>query len=304
MDLIHPLIKHKPKEEYNHRLINPLIRYNPVPYQTKIEPYLDPNDIDCYPGELWLPVTHMMIFAVKPYYLISNYGRVYSTNIQSILLTHGGGRDKAYLYVSLRTEFGNNYYIAIHRLVMLAFNYNPYYSDFQVNHKNGKKDDNDLANIEWSTRNENMQHAYDNDLNHKGIDHYSAVYTEAQVHTVCQGLQDNLVYDQIARNAGLEFCDRIKKFISEIKVGRIWKHISKDYIFPKERSDQLFSNDQVRKVCEGIRQGLGSRDIMVSIGIDYDPLSSKAKNLHRIFIFKIKKGQLFTSISKDYNFKK
>lgn len=48
----------------------------------------------------------------------------------------------------------------VHRLVAQAFIPNPDAKP-EVNHKNSIRDDNRLANLEWSTRSENNQHAWD-----------------------------------------------------------------------------------------------------------------------------------------------
>lgn len=47
----------------------------------------------------------------------------------------------------------------VHRLVATAFIPNPNHLK-DVNHKNGRKEDNTIANLEWVTRSENLLHAY------------------------------------------------------------------------------------------------------------------------------------------------
>lgn len=102
-------------------------------------------------------------------YQVSDLGRIKSL---SYLKCNGRGcwmtkekifnrksRKNKYINIILYTE-GNVIYKAIHRLVALAFIPNPLNLP-EVNHKNGKKWDNRKVNLEWSTEQENIQHAYD-----------------------------------------------------------------------------------------------------------------------------------------------
>jgi hypothetical protein len=62
--------------------------------------------------------------------------------------------DKGYQKVSL---FGKS--VSVHRLVAMAFIPNP--NDYpEVNHIDGDKSNNDVSNLEWCNRSQNMKHAY------------------------------------------------------------------------------------------------------------------------------------------------
>lgn len=59
-----------------------------------------------------------------------------------------------YCYLSLSKDSEQQKHL-LHRLVMLAF-VGP--SDFQVNHKDGRKENNALENLEYATASENLKH--------------------------------------------------------------------------------------------------------------------------------------------------
>jgi len=62
-----------------------------------------------------------------------------------------------YLLINLHADIGKK--CLVHRLVMEAFNPIDGMDDMQVNHIDGNKQNNKLENLEWATREQNMQHA-------------------------------------------------------------------------------------------------------------------------------------------------
>lgn len=73
-------------------------------------------------------------------------------------------KNNGYDYFSVCIYFnGKKLYEYIHRIVAKCFIPNPDNKPC-VNHINGIKSDNSVANLEWCTRSENVKHAYKNGL--------------------------------------------------------------------------------------------------------------------------------------------
>ena len=106
-------------------------------------------------------------------YQVSNLGRVKSLDRYVKARSHSKefkkGKilkprisQKGYLTVLLcKDNIGKEY--RIHRLVALAFIPNPE-NKLEVNHIDGKKQNNCVDNLEWNTRSENIKHAFAHDL--------------------------------------------------------------------------------------------------------------------------------------------
>lgn len=104
-------------------------------------------------GEVWKEVT--FIDNVSGYE-ISNQGRLKNSKGNMFF---GHKDDNGYIRVSI-----NETLYRMHILVAKSFIPNPENKP-HVNHKDGVRDNNKLENLEWVTRSENMQHAYDTGLN-------------------------------------------------------------------------------------------------------------------------------------------
>lgn len=103
------------------------------------------------------------------YYIISNKGKIISLERES---NHSrgngekcirkqriviGSQSKTYYFIAL-TKGGITKRKTLHRLLAIHFIPNPHNKPC-VNHKNGKKWDNRLSNLEWATHKENTAHA-------------------------------------------------------------------------------------------------------------------------------------------------
>lgn len=100
-----------------------------------------------------------------PDYEVSVYGEVYSKRSERLL---SPGDNDGYLCVVLCKD-AKMYTKKIHRLVAETFIPNPMGKQ-EVNHKDGVKRNNRLTNLEWCTREENIQHAVRNGLQKRPYD--------------------------------------------------------------------------------------------------------------------------------------
>ena len=90
-------------------------------------------------------------------YFISRCGVVYSTRSSEIVMLTQRLSSSGYISVTITDDNENRTSLGIHRL--LALSYVPKRSeDTEVNHIDGNKLNNDLSNLEWTTRSGNEWH--------------------------------------------------------------------------------------------------------------------------------------------------
>lgn len=103
----------------------------------------------------------------------------------------------------------------LHRLVAEAFLGRPADAN-EVNHLDGNKQNNCLANLEWTTHSANLQHAFREGL------HPSRSLTPEQVHKARLMLAKGHSLQEVADQFGVS-----RSAISHLKQGRSWAWLAK-----------------------------------------------------------------------------
>lgn len=132
-------------------------------------------------------------------YMISDHGNIMSmkygmTDEPSTLAkkSHTGGYEMVHL--SLEGSIAAKY---VHRLVAEAFIPNPGKKPC-VNHKDGRKKNNRVSNLEWVTESENMLHAYETGLMGVGARHPMAKLNEMNVRDIREMHEEGYTTSELA----------------------------------------------------------------------------------------------------------
>ena len=189
-----------------------------------------------YKSEEFKPVTYP---GIEPdNYIISNYGRIYTIKTGNELA--GYIDEDGYPRITLKRDkeaepqFKSKLKsCSRHRLVAHEFIPNPDNKE-QVNHIDGVKDNTYFENLEWCTNQENGIHAYDTGLNsNKGEQAtLGGVYTENQIHEICQMLQLGMEPISILNYYGFKRKldnSKLYNLIIDLKRRKNWRHITRQY---------------------------------------------------------------------------
>ena len=132
-----------------------------------------------------------------------------------------------YMEIYLYTANKGRKCFKVHRLVMETFNPVGNSHGLQVNHIDGNKVNNNLENLEWCTRSENLKHAFKLGLESvDGEKNPSHKLTEKDVIEICERLNKKEMLSSIAKDFNVS-----KGCTAHIRKKITWKNISEKYSF-------------------------------------------------------------------------
>lgn len=110
--------------------------------------------------------------------------------------------------------------LRVHRLIAETYIPNPE-SQPEINHKDGNKLNNDIANLEWVTHLENMQHANKTGLmNNRGSNNGTSKLKEADIPKIRELLKTKLSQQKIANMFNVS-----RSAILMIHLNKRWSHV-------------------------------------------------------------------------------
>lgn len=252
------------------------------------------------PIEFWKPVTNEMIYNIRDGYWISSEGRVYSQITNRFIIPH---IIKGYWTVGLYTKNGIQITRYVHRLVAIAFCYNPNYRSLQIDHINGDKLDCNETNLEFVTPRENVLRAHRNGLckDTSGENNSMASITNEEADYIGSLLASgNLSTFEISKITGYSNC-----IINTIKNGYGWKFVYEKYkLYDVDipRYHEVFSKEQIKFICKYLEDHKGIKltkymkyEILNQLGLEVT--EDKMRTIGRIY-----RKERFKSISSDYDF--
>lgn len=175
-------------------------------------------------------------------YFINEKGEVWSVFAKRLMSQQWDERHP-YPWLSLRCHDGKTRTIAVHRMMGRTWLDTPpgpigsNKGQYCINHKDGNKRNNHLANLEWTTCEENLYHAWATGLHqHVGENSSSTKLKSAQVRQIREDFISGKSLSQLASEHGMS-----AQGVHDICRFRRWNTQDFDLLFPmKSRSSSIF----------------------------------------------------------------
>lgn len=192
-------------------------------------------------------------------------------------------------YLRISTKYQNkNVRLPVHRAVAIAFIDNPDKKP-QVNHKDSNRQNNHVDNLEWVTAKENTIHGVKYGMivekAPRGEINGQNVYSEKTIRNICKDLENGLRNTDIIKKYNVE-----RKLPSDIRNGKSWLHVSREYNIPKIGRG-LLGESTVKWICHELSCGKTAKQILESY---------TGKTLKLSTINNIRKRVVYKNISKDF----
>lgn len=163
---------------------------------------------------------HDFLPYIKDLYTITDEGKVYSDNTGRMKTRNRAGTE--YQIINFMMVDGKKKCFRLHRLVMMAFRPIDHPEEWEVNHIDGNKKNNNLSNLEWCTSQENQRHAYKMGLqkSQKGKSKPIRRLNEEEVRTILHLRDKGYSYNKIARRVNTSPSN-----VAKIVKGKTWSNI-------------------------------------------------------------------------------
>ena len=200
----------------------------------------------------------------KTNYKISNHGRVYNMNTCKMMNFENWTSN--YLCIKLNLS-DKSYTIGVHRLVAMYFCKIPKrhvkkglgFTDLVPNHKDGNKHHNAAFNLEWVTPKENTEHAFRTDLCSGiiGENSHLATMKDKDCIQICELIMQKKTNKEIVEFMTKKGIEVTAKMVQHIRAKETWKHITKNYDFPKlsDTTPYKISEETIHEICKLIASG-------------------------------------------------
>lgn len=205
-----------------------------------------------------------------------------------------------YLRVNLHLQNGGMVRKTVHQLVMLVMiGPDPDPNKNTVDHLNGNKRNNDIDNLEWVTRRENVYRAINNDQ----YPQFEVYLNEEDVEIICQMLKNGNTYEEISSYFFPKYSMDITHLLRRIYRGEAWKYISEKYMpFPELKpSNYKLTPEIVTEICEMLASGVKQVEITKIIAEKYPDLPFDFPRLQKV-VSDIFNRKRWNKISDNYIF--